>query len=288
MTPVPGARLTLVVDRPVAVYSGMVPGFVAGQYRRDDLEIDVRPLALRAGARCIITAATGLDTRARRLVLDGRPADRVRHRVLRRGLDGGRARAARRSRARDPDAADRRVRRRAWTSSWPPRGPATPRASSWRARARAVSSWPSPSRPGWGRGAAGASKCSCSSPAPASCRATRRARPPRRGRGRSTRDRDPHRRPRDAGRDRIGASGRRRSAPRRRRGLGGGRAALPIFQGCGLETDEGGFVRVRPTLQCVGHDEVFAVGDCAAWIAGPGLAKAGVYAVRQGPCSRTT
>ncbi|HET9854623.1 MAG TPA: FAD-dependent oxidoreductase, partial [Methylomirabilota bacterium] len=73
MAPVPGARLTLVVDRPVAVYSGMVPGFVAGQYARDDLEIDVRPLALRAGARCIVGPATGLDPGARRLLLQGRP-----------------------------------------------------------------------------------------------------------------------------------------------------------------------------------------------------------------------
>src|SRR6266478_5590227 len=73
MAPVPGARLTVVVDRPIAVYSGMVPGFVAGQYARDDLEIDVRPLALRAGARCIVAAATGVDPAARRLLLDGRP-----------------------------------------------------------------------------------------------------------------------------------------------------------------------------------------------------------------------
>ena len=43
MAPVSGARLTLVVDRSVAVYSGMVPGFVAGQYSREALEIDVRP-----------------------------------------------------------------------------------------------------------------------------------------------------------------------------------------------------------------------------------------------------
>src|SRR5258705_7960967 len=73
MTPVSGARLALVVDRPIAVYSGMVPGFVAGQYPREALEIDVRPLALRAGARCIVAPAIGLDTGARRLVLDGRP-----------------------------------------------------------------------------------------------------------------------------------------------------------------------------------------------------------------------
>ncbi|HKX02828.1 MAG TPA: bifunctional NADH dehydrogenase FAD-containing subunit/selenide, water dikinase SelD, partial [Methylomirabilota bacterium] len=73
MAPVPGARLTVVVDRPIAVYSGMVPGFVAGQYTRDDLEIDVRPLALRAGARCVVAAATGVDVGGRRVLLDGRP-----------------------------------------------------------------------------------------------------------------------------------------------------------------------------------------------------------------------
>jgi selenide,water dikinase len=44
-----------------------------------------------------------------------------------------------------------------------------------------------------------------------------------------------------------------------------------------------GFVRIRPTLQVVGHDDLFAVGDCAALDAAPWMAKAGVYAVRQGP-----
>ena len=73
MHPIPGVRLTVVVDRPEAVYSGMVPGFVAGQYRRDDLEIDVRPLALRAGARFVVTPAVGLDPRERLIHLAGRP-----------------------------------------------------------------------------------------------------------------------------------------------------------------------------------------------------------------------
>ena len=76
MRPVPGVRLTVVVDRPEAVYSGMVPGFVAGQYRREDLEIDVRPLALRAGARFIVTPAVGLDPRERLIHLAGRPRSR--------------------------------------------------------------------------------------------------------------------------------------------------------------------------------------------------------------------
>src|SRR5262245_59734485 len=73
MAPVPGARLTLVVDRPIAVYSGMVPGFVAGQYSADQLEIDVRPLALRAGARYVGAAAVGVDPASRRIAVAGRP-----------------------------------------------------------------------------------------------------------------------------------------------------------------------------------------------------------------------
>ena len=52
-------RLTVVLDTPVAVYSGMVPGLIAGQYRAEELEIDVVPLARRAGARVILSAAVG-------------------------------------------------------------------------------------------------------------------------------------------------------------------------------------------------------------------------------------
>src|SRR5512134_3563348 len=67
MAPRGDVRLTLVVDKPVAVYSGMVPGYVAGQYRREELEIDVVPLARRAGARVILSAAVGIDAEARRI-----------------------------------------------------------------------------------------------------------------------------------------------------------------------------------------------------------------------------
>jgi len=48
--PVPRVRLSVVTDSPRAVYSGMFPGLVAGQYRLEDLEIDVERLARRAGA----------------------------------------------------------------------------------------------------------------------------------------------------------------------------------------------------------------------------------------------
>jgi len=74
MRPLPGVRLTLVVDRAEAVYSGMVPGFVAGEYQPHELEIDAVPLARRAGARLLLSAATRVDPACRRIELEGRPA----------------------------------------------------------------------------------------------------------------------------------------------------------------------------------------------------------------------
>ena len=65
--------MTVVLDRPVAVYSGMVPGFVAGQYQASELEIDVVPLARRAGARVILSAAVRVDAVERRVHLADRP-----------------------------------------------------------------------------------------------------------------------------------------------------------------------------------------------------------------------
>lgn len=49
----------------------------------------------------------------------------------------------------------------------------------------------------------------------------------------------------------------------------------------GLAVSERGFIRVNAQLQSVSQPGVFAVGDCAEW--SPALPKAGVYAVRMGP-----
>jgi pyridine nucleotide-disulfide oxidoreductase family protein len=48
-----------------------------------------------------------------------------------------------------------------------------------------------------------------------------------------------------------------------------------------LDVSPAGFVRVDTQLRSTSHPQVFAVGDCAEW--SPRLPKAGVYAVRMGP-----
>jgi selenide, water dikinase len=283
MAPVPDARLTLVVDRPIAVYSGMVPGFVAGQYSREDLEIDLRPLALRAGARCIVAAATGVDPDACRLLLADRPPityDTV-------SFDVGSTVAG----LEIPGAREHAIPTR-------PIGEFVRRVDEVLAAARGREAFRVVVV---GAGAGGVEVAFALA-------ARLRAEPGRRV--------DVHvleagprvlpgYAPSAARRVETAAAARavtiRCGAPIARveahavHLAGGeriaadatvwvaGAAALPIFTGSGLETDARGFVRIRPTLQCLGRDDIFAVGDCAAWTAGPALAKTGVYAVRQGP-----
>ncbi|MGL4243197.1 MAG: FAD-dependent oxidoreductase, partial [Beijerinckiaceae bacterium] len=50
----------------------------------------------------------------------------------------------------------------------------------------------------------------------------------------------------------------------------------------GLPTDADGSVRTAATLACIGDESVFAAGDCGAVVGDP-RPKAGVFAVRQGP-----
>ncbi len=73
MDPLPGTRVTVINPDPVAPYTGMLPGLIAGHYRRDDLMIDLVRLARFAGARVILDRVTGIDLQARRIHLVGRP-----------------------------------------------------------------------------------------------------------------------------------------------------------------------------------------------------------------------
>ncbi len=73
MKPLPGVRLTVINPDPVAPYTGMLPGLIAGHYRREDILIDLVRLARFAGARLILDRAVGLDRQAQTVVLQGRP-----------------------------------------------------------------------------------------------------------------------------------------------------------------------------------------------------------------------
>ncbi|WP_343080887.1 selenide, water dikinase SelD [Ostreiculturibacter nitratireducens] len=73
MNPIPGVRLTLINPGPTAAYSGMLPGLVAGHYRREELEIDLVQLARFAGARLILGRAEGIDRAARTVTVPERP-----------------------------------------------------------------------------------------------------------------------------------------------------------------------------------------------------------------------
>jgi selenide, water dikinase len=55
-----------------------------------------------------------------------------------------------------------------------------------------------------------------------------------------------------------------------------------LLRDSGLPVDAAGFLRVRDTLQSLADPAVFGTGDCVAFESRPGLAKNGVYAVREG------
>ena len=69
----PAAWITLVNRRSTALYSGMVPGVVAGLYSRKECSIDLRRLADQAGVSFVEAEITGLDLEKGELLLEGRP-----------------------------------------------------------------------------------------------------------------------------------------------------------------------------------------------------------------------
>lgn len=61
-----------------------------------------------------------------------------------------------------------------------------------------------------------------------------------------------------------------------------GAAAPEFIRDSGFPTDERGFLAVNDFMQAVSHPEVFGAGDCATSVQNP-RPKAGVFAVRAGP-----
>jgi len=83
--PAEGVHLALLSPNRHALYSGMVPGLIAGHYRPEDCRVDLRPLVARAGARFLEDSAVGVDP-ARREVTTAK-GERLRYDVL--SLDTG-------------------------------------------------------------------------------------------------------------------------------------------------------------------------------------------------------
>jgi selenide, water dikinase len=279
MAPVAGVRLTVVIDQPEAVYSGMVPGFVAGDYAAHELAIDVVPLARRARARVVIARAVSIDAGAHRIELEGRPSLAYDVASLDvgatvRGLDlpGVRAHAlATRPIARLVADLDARIA-----------------ALPTRTRVVIV-----------GGGAAGVELAFTLD---TRLRATGRAPEMLLFTEGAELLEDYGRRVRRLAGDALAARGIRiRTGARvgavRADGIvlagestsadlvvwATGAAPLPFPCGSGLPLDAEGFVRVEPTLEVVGTPDLFAAGDCASLPFAPWVRKAGVYAVREGP-----
>ena len=72
MAPLEGVRLTVINPDPVAPYTGMLPGHIAGHYDRAALMIDLVRLARFANARVVLGRATAIDRAARLVHVPGR------------------------------------------------------------------------------------------------------------------------------------------------------------------------------------------------------------------------
>ncbi len=83
----PSELITLVSRTSTALYSGMVPGLIAGLYRRDQVAVDLRDLADQAGVALVVAEITSLDLQNQQLQLDQRPALPYEHLSLNLGAE---------------------------------------------------------------------------------------------------------------------------------------------------------------------------------------------------------
>ncbi len=284
--PPPDTRTTLVVDTSIAVYSGMVPGYVTGRYDVGELEIDVGPLARRADIRVILTRAVGIDAVERRILLESGPpvgydlvSLNVGSTVAGLDLPGIRAHAlptrpisgfirrvgdlVAQARNHDPQTPFRVVVVGAGAG-----GVELAFTIQYRLAAETQ-------RPVTVHLLDNGPRILTGYPATLARRITRLA---------AVRGIEILCRQRVASAEAgcvLLTDGRR--LPCEALVWVTGAVSHPIFTESGLATDDRGFLHVRSTLQSQDHDDLFACGDCATLIDYPRTPKAGVYAVRQGP-----
>jgi len=65
--------ITLVNKASTTIYSGMFPGVVAGKYKIDEILIDLRNLASKAGVSFVMAEIEGIELKKKKLLLKGRP-----------------------------------------------------------------------------------------------------------------------------------------------------------------------------------------------------------------------
>jgi selenide,water dikinase len=284
--PPPSSRLTLIVDTPIAIYSGMVPGFIAGQYKEEELQINVRRLAERAGIQVVIDKAVGVDPHNRLIFLENQApvaydlaSFNIGSTVA--GLDS-------------PGVREHAIATR-------PIGVFIQRIDHIVEQARQHG----PSSPFQvvvvGGGAGGVEVAftlekRLQKEVSLAVKVVLVENGPRiLASYPNSLLRRVHRNSEKLGLE-IRCNRRVASVHADCVQLDGGEdlpsqvvlwvtgaVSQPIFRESGLPTDGRGFAQVRSTLQVEGHDELFAVGDCSTLIDYPGTPKAGVYAVRQGP-----
>ena len=69
----PAGMITLVNKESTTIYSGMFPGVVAGKYKIDEILIDLRKLASKAGVSSVTSEIEGINLKKKKLLLSGRP-----------------------------------------------------------------------------------------------------------------------------------------------------------------------------------------------------------------------
>jgi selenide,water dikinase len=283
MKPDQGIRVTLVTRDLQTPYSGMVPGVVAGLYTRDEAHIDLVKLCAATGTHLVHGEATGLDRAAKRvLVKDGPP---IAYGLV--SIDVGIEPALDQiDGARDHGIAVKpigsflekfdRLRARCRDADGPRRiavigggAGGVELLLSVRSRLRAEAA--DPDALSFALVTAEEILATHNARVRAAFRRVLRARGIALHENRKVRAIRP-----DAivveGADPVAADA----------VLVTTQAAAPGWlRDTGLPLDDGGFVKVGPTLQSTGDPDVFAAGDCAA-LAEP-RPKAGVFAVRAGP-----
>ena len=73
MNPIKGVRVSLICDVTHTPYSGMLPAHIGGVYDYDQSHIDLRSLASFANCQYIKAAASGLDLKSKTISLEDRP-----------------------------------------------------------------------------------------------------------------------------------------------------------------------------------------------------------------------